>query len=168
MVLRTKRFADHRGYFEETFRSDLLSGQGIDATFVQDNHSRSEKGVIRGLHFQHTPAMGKLLRVVRGEIQLVELDIRRDSPTFGQHVEIDVSDANQRLVWIPPGFANGFCVVSDIADVSYKCTALYNPTGEGCVNPMDPALNIAWRTNTPILSEKDAQAPYLHQQGFAS
>ena len=159
--MRTKRFADDRGYFEETFRADEFAAHGITDAFVQDNHSRSTKGVIRGLHFQHTPPMGKLLRVVRGEIQLVELDIRTDSPTYGQFVEIEVSDANGRVVWIPHGFANGFCVISDVADVSYKCTAVYNPAGEGSVNPFDPTLAIPWKSTNPILSDKDRNAPLL-------
>jgi dTDP-4-dehydrorhamnose 3,5-epimerase len=164
VVLRTQRFEDERGYFEETFKSDVFATLGIATRYVQDNHSRSHKGVIRGLHFQHTPAMGKLLRVVRGEIQLVELDVRPDSFTYGQYVEIDVSDTNGRIVWIPPGFANGFCVLSDVADVVYKCTAVYNPAGESSVNPLDPSLAISWKTGNPILSDKDRNAPFLKVQ----
>jgi dTDP-4-dehydrorhamnose 3,5-epimerase len=107
--------------------------------------------------------MGKMLRVIRGQIQLVEVDIRKGSPTFGKHVSIDVSETNGRIVWIPPGFANGFAVLSESADVVYKCTALYNPDGEIGINPLDPALGIRWLIDEPILSDKDASAPLLSQ-----
>lgn len=163
MILRPDRFADSRGYFEETYRADVCIRYGIPTDFVQDNHSRSVHGVIRGMHSQHTQPMGKMLRVIRGQIQLVEVDIRKGSPTFGKHVSIDVSETNGRIVWIPPGFANGFAVLSEIADVSYKCTALYNPSGEVGVNPLDPELGIRWLIDTPILSDKDANAPKLSQ-----
>jgi dTDP-4-dehydrorhamnose 3,5-epimerase len=163
MILRPDRFADSRGYFEETYRADVCIRYGIPTDFVQDNHSRSAHGVIRGMHSQHTQPMGKMLRVIRGQIQLVEVDIRKGSPTFGKHVSIDVSETNGRIVWIPPGFANGFAVLSETADVSYKCTALYNPSGEVGVNPLDPELGIRWLIDTPILSDKDANAPKLSQ-----
>jgi dTDP-4-dehydrorhamnose 3,5-epimerase len=162
-ILRPDRFADSRGYFEETYRADVCIRYGIPTDFVQDNHSRSIHGVIRGMHSQHTQPMGKMLRVIRGQIQLVEVDIRKGSPTFGKHVSIDVSETNGRIVWIPPGFANGFAVLSETADVSYKCTALYNPSGEVGVNPLDPELGIRWLIDTPILSDKDANAPKLSQ-----
>lgn len=158
MILRPDRFADARGYFEETYRADVCIRYGIPTDFMQDNHSRSSYGVIRGMHSQHTQPMGKMLRVIRGQIQLVDVDIRKDSPTFGKHVSIDVSETNGRIVWIPPGFANGFAVLSDVADVSYKCTALYNPAGEIGINPLDPELGIRWLIDNPILSEKDAKA----------
>lgn len=163
MILRPDRFADSRGYFEETYRADVCIRYGIPTDFVQDNHSRSIHGVIRGMHSQHTQPMGKMLRVIRGQIQLVEVDIRKGSPTFGKHVSIDVSETNGRIVWIPAGFANGFAVLSETADVSYKCTALYNPSGEVGVNPLDPELGIRWLIDTPILSDKDANAPKLSQ-----
>jgi dTDP-4-dehydrorhamnose 3,5-epimerase len=163
MILRPDRFADSRGYFEETYRADVCIRYGIPTDFVQDNHSRSIHGVIRGMHSQHTQPMGKMLRVIRGQIQLVEVDIRKGSPTFGKHVSIDVSETNGRIVWIPPGFANGFAVLSETADVVYKCTALYNPSGEVGVNPLDPELGIRWLIDTPILSDKDANAPMLSQ-----
>jgi dTDP-4-dehydrorhamnose 3,5-epimerase len=163
MILRPDRFADNRGYFEETYRADVCIRYGIPTDFVQDNHSRSAHGVIRGMHSQHTQPMGKMLRVIRGQIQLVEVDIRKGSPTFGKHVSIDVSETNGRIVWIPPGFANGFAVLSESADVVYKCTALYNPDGEIGINPLDPALGIRWLIDEPILSDKDASAPLLSQ-----
>jgi len=162
-ILRPDRFADSRGYFEETYRADVCIRYGIPTDFVQDNHSRSVHGVIRGMHSQHTQPMGKMLRVIRGQIQLVEVDIRKGSPTFGKHVSIDVSETNGRIVWIPPGFANGFAVLSETADVVYKCTALYNPSGEVGVNPLDPELGIRWLIDTPILSDKDANAPKLSE-----
>lgn len=161
MVLRPDRFTDHRGYFEETYRADMCLRYGIPTDFVQDNHSRSTYGVLRGMHFQNIEPMGKMLRVVRGQIQLVEIDIRKGSSTYGKHVSIDVSDKNGRVVWIPPGFANGFAVLSDEADVSYKCTALYNPAGEGAINALDPSLGIRWLIDDPVMSEKDRNAQLL-------
>lgn len=161
MVLRPERFNDHRGYFEETYRADMCLRYGIPTDFVQDNHSRSTYGVLRGMHFQNIEPMGKMLRVVRGQIQLVEIDIRKGSATYGKHVSIDVSDKNGRVVWIPPGFANGFAVLSEEADVSYKCTALYNPSGEGAINALDPTLGIRWLIDDPVMSEKDRNAKLL-------
>lgn len=161
MILRPERFTDERGYFEEIYRADFCLRHGIPTDFVQDNHSRSQRGVIRGMHYQVDEPMGKMLRVVRGQIQLVEIDVRKGSPTYGNHVSIDVSETNGRVVWIPPGFANGFAVLSDVADVSYKGTALYNPAGERSVNPLDPTLGIRWLVDDPILSEKDRNAPHL-------
>ncbi len=158
LELQTKRFADDRGYFEELFRASELEALGITG-FVQDNHSRSEQGVIRGMHYQYDAPMGKLLICLRGAIQLVEVDVRKDSITFGQHVSIDLDDSDGRMVWIPPGFANGFCVLSAEADVIYKCTAYYNPSGEGGLHPLDPELGIQWKTNVPKLSPKDVAAP---------
>ena len=157
LELQTKRFSDDRGFFEELFRASTLEQLGISG-FVQDNHSRSTKGVIRGLHYQYEAPMGKLLICLRGAIQLVEVDLRKDSLTYGEHVSIDLDDSDGRMVWVPPGFANGFCVVSDEADVIYKCTAYYNANGEGGLNPMDPVLGIQWKADTPTLSTKDTDA----------
>jgi len=159
MILRPDRYVDHRGYFEETYRADICIRYGIPTDFVQDNHSRSSYGVIRGMHAQHTQPMGKMLRVIRGQIQLVEIDIRKGSSTYGKHVSIDVSETNGRIVWIPPGFANGFAVLSDTADVTYKCTALYNPSGEIGINPLDPDLDIRWLIDNPVVSQRDASSP---------
>lgn len=161
VVLRPARYDDARGWFSEVFRADQFAALGLPAHFAQDNHSRSTYGVVRGMHFQHTPPMGKLLRVVRGAIQLVEVDLRRRSPTFGQHIELEVSDVNGRIVWIPPGFANGFCVLSDVADVVYKCTAIYNADGEASLNPLDAKLGIHWMADRLVLSERDRNAPGL-------
>jgi dTDP-4-dehydrorhamnose 3,5-epimerase len=158
IVLVPDRYKDHRGYFIESYRADQFIAMGLPTDFVQDNHSRSVRGVIRGMHVQADPPMGKLLRVAHGAIQLVEVDVRPSSSTFGEHVSIDVSDENGRIVWIPPGFANGFCVVSDVADVLYKCTAIYAPAGERAIDPLDAALGIQWKAAEPILSEKDRAA----------
>lgn len=163
IVVTTPRYTDHRGWFMESFRADQFAALGLPDVFPQDNHSRSTRGVIRGMHFQHDPPMGKLLRVISGSIQLVELDLRRSSSTYGHHVSIDVSEDNGRIVYIPPGFANGFCVLSDEAHVVYKCTAYYNAAGEGSVNPLDPALGIAWQTDAPVVSDRDRSAPTLGQ-----
>jgi dTDP-4-dehydrorhamnose 3,5-epimerase len=157
-ILRSPIHSDHRGYFEEMYRADAFIRNGIPTDFMQDNHSRSHHGVIRGMHAQHIAPMGKLVHVIRGQIQLVEVDLRKDSPTFGEHVSIDVSDVNGRTVWIPPGFANGFAVLSDEADVHYKCTAIYNPRGEFGINPLDAELGIRWLVDDPVLSDKDRQA----------
>ncbi|MBI2794673.1 MAG: dTDP-4-dehydrorhamnose 3,5-epimerase [Ignavibacteria bacterium] len=163
IVLRTARFEDHRGFFEELYRVDALWKLGVEEVFVQDNRSNSHRNVIRGLHYQFRPPMGKLIRVVAGSAQFIELDIRKDSPTFGRHVEIELSDSNNKLLWVPPGFANGFCALTDTVDVIYKCTAIYNPLGEGSINPLDPALGIKWFVTDAILSERDAKAPPLSE-----
>ena len=157
LELQTKRFADDRGFFEELFRASALEHLGISG-FVQDNHSRSHRDVIRGLHYQYAAPMGKLLVCLRGAVQLVEVDLRKDSLTYGQHVSIDLDDSDGRMVWVPPGFANGFCVLSDEADVIYKCTAYYNASGEGGLHPLDPQLGIQWKASSPILSIKDTEA----------
>ena len=159
LEITTHRHPDERGFFEELFRADALRTLGVVGEFVQDNHSCSVKGVIRGLHYQHEPPMGKLLHCLRGEIQVVELDIRANSPTFGQHVSIRLNDSDGRMLWIPPGFANGFCVLSNIADVVYKCTAYYNAASDGAINPLDPTLHIDWNSQDPIVSNKDKAAP---------
>lgn len=152
---------DHRGYFMESYRKDLFADLGIPYEFVQDNHSRSVKGVIRGLHFQWQPAMAKLMRVTVGTVFLVAVDIRRGSPTLGQWFGLEVSAENKRQVFAPPGFARGFCVLSDVAELQYKCTALYNAACEGSIRWSDPTINIDWPVSTPTLSERDANAPLL-------
>lgn len=155
--IRADRYTDHRGFFMETFRHDQFAALGLPTQFVQENHSRSHRGVVRGLHAQED--MGKLIRVVRGSIVLVELDIRPESPTFGQHCRYDVSDTNGTIVWVPPGFANGFAVTSAEADVTYLCTGIYNPTLEIGINPLDSELGIVWGIEHPTVSERDANAP---------
>ena len=155
---------DPRGYFLESFRRDRLREAGIGAEFVQDNESMSKKGVLRGLHFQAPPyEQGKLVRVVKGAVLDVALDIRVNSPTFGRHCSILLSEANKKQFWVPPGFAHGFLVLEDDTIFSYKCTGYYNRESEGSVRWNDPALNIDWNISDPILSEKDKIAPLLSQ-----
>ena len=129
--------------------------------FVQDNHSRSSKGVLRGLHFQKTKPQGKLVRVVRGEVYDVAVDIRSGSPTYGQWEAVILSEENKTQFWVPPGFAHGFVVLSETADFEYKCTDYYDPSDEGSLLWNDPDLNIPWPIDNPKLSEKDANAPLL-------
>ncbi len=160
-VIVPKVFEDHRGYFMEAYRKDLMAGLGIRYEFVQDNQSRSVKGVVRGLHFQWEPLMAKLMRVVIGSVFLVAVDIRRGSPTVGQWFGLEVSAENKRQVWAPPGFARGFCVLSDVAELQYKCTAIYNASCEGSILWNDPEIGIDWPVQNPLLSEKDAYAQTL-------
>ncbi|NDJ78180.1 MAG: dTDP-4-dehydrorhamnose 3,5-epimerase [Chloroflexi bacterium] len=160
-VIVPRVFEDHRGYFMESYRQDLFTEMGIPHAFVQDNHSRSVKNVVRGLHFQWEPAMAKLMRVTVGTVFLVAVDIRPGSPTLGEWFGLEVSAENQRQVFAPPGFARGFCVLSDVAELQYKCTAIYNPACESSIRWSDPDIGIAWPVGEPILSEKDAQAQSL-------
>ncbi|MCS6999607.1 MAG: dTDP-4-dehydrorhamnose 3,5-epimerase [Bacteroidota bacterium] len=162
VVIRSTVHYDDRGYFFESFNARDFATLGLPTHFVQDNVSLSKRGVLRGLHFQWNEPMGKFLRVCVGRIQLVELDIRPDSPFCGKHWSIELTAEEHRAVWIPPGFANGFLVLSDVAIVMYKCTAFYNPAGEGVIRWDDPALGIPWMTNgTPLTSPKDAQGMTL-------
>lgn len=155
-IIEPKVFGDARGFFLETFeKRRYQSLLDIDLDFVQDNHSRSSKNVLRGLHFQKTHPQGKLVRVVRGEVFDVAVDIRRDSATYGQWEGVLLSEENKKQFWIPPGLAHGFVVISDIADFEYKCTDYYNPQHEECLLWNDPAVGIAWPVAQPLLSEKD-------------
>ncbi len=158
-VFTPRVFNDDRGYLFESFRSSWLPG----IEFVQDNHSRSTKGALRGLHYQHEHPQGKLVRVVRGEVYDVAVDIRASSPTFGQWVGRILSEQNKELFWIPPGFAHGFLVLSDEADFVYKCTDYYTPGDEYAIRWDDPDLAIDWPLDsiTLNLSEKDTRAPFL-------
>ncbi len=162
-VIVPQVFGDHRGFFMEAYRRDYFAALGIPDEFVQDNHSRSVKGVVRGLHFQPEPAMAKLMRVTLGTVFLVAVDIRKGSPTLGQWFGLEVSAENKRQVFAPPGFARGFCVLSEVAELQYKCTATYNPKTEGSILWSDPEIGIEWPEKNPTLSEKDAQAPTLKQ-----
>jgi|TARA_B100002003_G_scaffold239346_1_gene258611 dTDP-4-dehydrorhamnose 3,5-epimerase len=147
---------DERGFFVERFNLERFRAAGLPTDFVQDNHSRSRPGVVRGLHYQHTPAQGKLVGVTRGRIFDVVVDIRPDSPTFGQTHSTELSDMNGRLLWVPHGFAHGFCVLDDTpADLFYKADAPYNPDGEDGILWNDPALAIAWPVKDPIVSARD-------------
>jgi dTDP-4-dehydrorhamnose 3,5-epimerase len=160
VIIEPKEFGDHRGCFLETFQADRSRDMaGIGQPFVQDNHSRSAKGVLRGLHFQKTKPQGKLVRVVSGEVYDVAVDIRPDSPSFGQWEGVILSEENKRQFWVPPGFAHGFVVLSDTADFEYKCTDYYDPSDEGSLIWNDPAMAITWPLENPTLSDKDSKAP---------
>ncbi len=163
LVIVPKVFEDNRGFFMESYRKDKLSELGIDRDFVQDSHSGSVKNVLRGLHFQWEPPMGKLMRVTKGEAFLVAVDIRKDSPTFGKWFGETASEKNKKQVWAPPGFARGFCVLSDYAEVQYKCSSTYNPKGESGILWNDPAIGIEWPVSEPIVSEKDKVAQTLSE-----
>ena len=162
VIIEPKVFGDDRGFFLEIFQAERYSLlAGINLPFVQDNHSRSSSGVLRGLHFQKTKPQGKLVRVVRGEVYDVALDVRKGSPTFGQWEGVILSEENKRQFWLPPGFAHGFLVLSDTADFEYKCTDYYDPSDEGCILWNDPDLDIPWPLADPILSHKDASGDRL-------
>ena len=157
LVVEPMVFEDERGFFFESWNRRAFAEAGIDADFVQDNHSRSRRGVLRGLHYQVEHAQGKLVRVTVGEVFDVAVDLRRSSPTFGRHVAMTLSAANQRMLFIPPGFAHGFLVVSDVADFLYKTTDYWYPAHERTLQWNDPALGIAWPSGiAPALAAKDA------------
>ena len=162
VIIEPKVFGDERGFFLETFQADRYAElAGITLSFVQDNHSRSSKGVLRGLHFQKTKPQGKLVRVVRGEVYDVAVDIRVGSPTYGQWEAVILSEDNKTQFWVPPGFAHGFLVLSDTADFEYKCTDYHDATDEGSIRWNDPDLDIRWPLSLPRLSDKDKNAPKL-------
>ena len=154
---------DARGFFLETWHRQKYAAGGITGAFVQDNHSRSGRGTLRGLHAQVARPQGKLIRVVEGEIYDVALDIRRPSPTFGRWIGMRLSGDDFRQLWIPPGFAHGFCVLSEVAHVEYKCTELYNAADELSILWSDPDIGIAWPIRDPVVSAKDSRAPRLRE-----
>lgn len=156
-------FQDGRGFFMETFRTDQFAALGLPHEFVQDNHSRSTKGVVRGLHFQWEPPMGKLMRVTLGSAFLVAVDIRKGSPTLGQWCGIEASAENRREVWAPAGFARGFCVLSDVAEIQYKCTGLYSNKAESGILFNDSDIGVEWPVREPSLSDKDRKAQTLKE-----
>ncbi|RME80703.1 MAG: dTDP-4-dehydrorhamnose 3,5-epimerase [Zetaproteobacteria bacterium] len=163
-IIEPRVFPDARGFFLETFHAERYARFGIpgqDAAFVQDNHSRSVHRVVRGLHFQRRNPQGKLVYVVRGRIWDVAVDIRPSSPTFRRWVAVELSENDHRQLWIPPGYAHGFCVLSELADVIYKTTALYDPADDAGIRWDDPDLAIDWPVQDPILSEKDRKLPRL-------
>ncbi|WP_339641385.1 dTDP-4-dehydrorhamnose 3,5-epimerase [uncultured Porticoccus sp.] len=161
VIIEPRVFGDDRGFFLETFHvARYAELAGITLPFVQDNHSRSERGVLRGLHFQINRPQGKLVRVVRGEVFDVAVDLRRDSPSFSQWHGVVLNENNKRQLWVPPGFAHGFLVLSDVADFEYKCTDYYDPDDEGAILWNDSELAIGWPETSGIrLSDKDAGAP---------
>ena len=156
-------FQDERGFFKETYRADQFKQLGLPHEFAQDNHSGSVRGVLRGLHFQWEPPMGKLMRVTRGAAYLVAVDIRPGSPTLGQWFGTEVAAEDGRQIWAPAGFARGFCVLSEFAEIQYKCTGTYNSRGEAGIRWDDPAIGIAWPLRDVIVSQKDSTAPTLAQ-----
>lgn len=159
-IIEPKVFGDERGFFMETWNEQVFREAGIDVAFVQDNHSRSVKNTLRGLHYQIQNPQGKLVRVTQGEVFDVAVDLRKSSPTFGQWLGEILSEDNNKMLWVPPGFAHGFLVLSDTADFQYKCTAFYAPDHERCIHWNDATLNIEWPlvpNAEPIVSDKDAQ-----------
>jgi len=160
-IFEPKVFADERGWFLESFCSHEFEQLGIESNFVQDNHSNSSKGVLRGLHFQWYKPQGKLIRVVRGSAMFVEVDIRPNSPTLGNHLKVEISEQNKKVLWVPPGFANGFLSLESNTDVLYKCTSVWNGNAEGSIRWDDPRLNIDWGIDNPIMSSKDSLAQTL-------
>ena len=163
-IIQPAVYGDARGFFLETFEKNRYQQLlNIDLEFVQDNYSRSGKNVLRGLHFQKTQPQGKLVRVVRGAVFDVAVDIRPDSPTFGLWEGVVLSEENKTQLWIPPGLAHGFLVLSELADFEYKCTDYYNPQDEACLLWNDPAVNIDWPVNAPLLSEKDKKGLPLRE-----
>jgi dTDP-4-dehydrorhamnose 3,5-epimerase len=160
LIIDPKVFGDERGYFFESFNAETYKAAGLEEDFVQDNESRSGKGVLRGLHFQEPPfAQGKLIRVARGAVLDVSVDIRKDSPTYGQWVAIELTEHNKRQLWIPPGFAHGFATLEDDTIFIYKCSNVYNRDSENSIRWDDPDLDIDWGIDKPIISDKDKIAP---------
>lgn len=169
LILEPRVFADERGFFLESYNKKAFrEATGLDVEFVQDNHSKSRRGVLRGLHYQVRQPQGKLLRVVAGAVFDVAVDIRRNSPTFGKFVAFSLDAASKRMAWIPPGFAHGFLVTSDQAEVIYKTTDYYAPEYERTLLWNDPALGISWPLDgEPVLAEKDRRGTPLKQAGLA-
>jgi dTDP-4-dehydrorhamnose 3,5-epimerase len=164
VVIEPTVFRDPRGFFLETYNARRYAEAGVVASFVQDNHSQSEYRTLRGLHAQERFPQAKLMRVIEGEIWDVAVDIRIGSPTFGRHVAVTLTAEGQRQVFVPVGFAHGFCVLSEHAQVEYKCTDVYHPEDEIRILWNDPELAIPWPVSSPLLSEKDRTAPTLRQQ----
>ncbi|HMM11580.1 MAG TPA: dTDP-4-dehydrorhamnose 3,5-epimerase [Bacteroidales bacterium] len=160
LIVKPLVFEDHRGYFFESYNKEKFLQKGIDQNFVQDNESKSAKNVLRGLHFQRPPfAQGKLVRVMKGAVLDVAVDIRKNSPTYGQWASIVLSESNKWMYWVPPGFAHGFVTLEDDTVFFYKCTNVYNKASEGSIRWNDPDLNIDWGIVDPLLSDKDREAP---------
>lgn len=161
LILTPRVFGDQRGFFKEIFHGERYKEAGIPLDFVQDNFSRSSQGVLRGMHFQKTKPQGKLVQCLKGSIYDVAVDIDSKSKTYGQYVGVELSDENHSQIYVPPGYAHGFCVISEMADISYKCTDYYCPEDEGGLAWNDPEIGIAWPISKPTLSEKDKVHPML-------
>ena len=163
VVLKSEFYQDDRGFFVEEFRADQFKELGLPYRFVQENHSGSVKNVLRGLHFQWDPPMAKLMRVLSGTAFLMAVDIRKKSPTLGQWFGVEISSSERRQLYAPAGFARGFCVLSDYAEIQYLCTGVYNPKGESGIRWNDPEIGIEWPVKDPILSSKDIDAQLLNE-----
>jgi dTDP-4-dehydrorhamnose 3,5-epimerase len=164
VLLEPKVHGDARGFFVETFRADVAEAHGIPVQFLQDNHSRSRQGTLRGIHFQTHPGQGKLVRVARGVVWDVVVDLRRESPTFGEWEGVRLDDVSGRMLWIPVGFGHGFLVLSEVADFVYKCTNYYDPASEAGIRFDDPEVGIEWPVDVELLySERDRVAPLLSE-----
>ena len=164
LIIKPKVFEDDRGYFFESFRLDSIRNAGITLKFIQENESKSGKNVLRGLHFQNPPfAQGKLVRVVKGAVLDVAVDIRKKSPAYGKWFAHELSGENKMMMWIPPGFAHGFLTLEDETIFQYKCTNYYNKESEGSIRWNDPQLNIDWHVQEPGVSEKDKNAPMFNE-----
>ena len=164
LIIKPDVFQDERGYFFESYNQQRFLEHGLEMNFVQDNESQSMKGVLRGLHFQNAPyAQGKLVRVVKGAVMDVAVDLRKGSPTFGQWESVELTEGNKFMYWIPEGFAHGFVCLADHSVFTYKCTNVYNKASEGSIRWNDPDLNIDWKIEHPILSEKDKVAPLFRE-----
>lgn len=161
ILIEPRVFADERGFFLESYHRDKFAALGIDCPFTQDNHSQSVRGTLRGLHFQSAPGQAKLVRVVRGQIWDVAVDIRPGSPTFGRWVAAELSETNKRMLFVPVGFAHGFVVQSDVADVLYKCSHVYVAETEAGIAWDDPDVAVPWPIDTPLLSARDLANPRL-------
>jgi dTDP-4-dehydrorhamnose 3,5-epimerase len=169
VLIRPKVFGDPRGYFFETWEERKFAAGGLDVKFVQDNHSHSTRGVLRGLHYQMPHTQGKLVRVAFGSVFDVAVDIRRSSPTFGRWVGMELSDQNHHMLWVPPGFAHGYLTLSESADFLYRCTDFYHPSSERAILWNDPDLNVVWpllEGLQPILSAKDSVARPFRQAEY--
>ena len=163
LIIEPKVFGDARGFFKETYQAERYRETRIEYTFVQDNYSRSQKGVLRGLHYQITKPQGKLVSCPKGAVFDVAIDVDPISATFGQYVGIELTEDNNRQFWVPPGYAHGFCVLTDTADFQYKCTDYYDPSDEGGLIWNDPDVAIDWPIDQPLLSDKDSKLPTLKE-----
>ncbi len=163
VIVEPKIFSDNRGFFTEMYQASRYAAHGIAQFFVQDNLSRSVKGTLRGLHFQNPRPQGKLVTVLRGAVLDIAVDVRVGSPTFGQYIAVRLNEENRRQVWIPGGLAHGFIVTSDFADLFYKCDEFYSPADEFVLRWDDPALNIRWGCDAPLVSARDSEGRYLKE-----
>ncbi len=163
VLLEPAVHGDERGFLVETFSADAWAEAGVSGAFVQDNHSRSSRGILRGLHFQTAPGQAKLVRCARGQIFDVAVDLRRGSPTYGQWEGHELDDVSHRQLFVPVGFAHGFCVLSEVADVSYKVSSYYDPATEAGIAWNDPEVGVEWPHSEPLVSDRDANAPRLSE-----